>query len=718
MATTLYMTALEARSGKSAIALGLMRLIASRVRKVAFFRPIISSADPTVHDHDINLIRTYFQLDTPYEDCFACSLEEARSLINEGATDTLMAKILRHYKTLEAAYDFILCEGTDFLGKDPTFEFDLNTDIAASLGCPVLFVSNGAGRDMDEIQSTILSGFETIRSKGTQAFGAMVNMATFSPEETAFFVEKMTKSLTASHLYDPLPLVAVLPGEASLGKPSIQDVARHLKARIVYAPETKDILVDDYLVAAMQVDHFLAYLREGNLIITPGDRADIVLGSISARLSSACPNPAGILLTGGIELAQTVRTLIDGWPSMPLPIMAVDDHTYKTMQTLTALHGRIEPDDTRKIHNALGHFERHVDTQALLERLIHRTSSRMTPLMFEFKIMEQAHKQKMRIVLPEGEEERILHATEILLQRDAAEIILLGDEKKIRQNITTLGLYLDNVTIIDPVTSPDLERFTQTYYTLRKHKGISLEDAHDKMMDSAYFGTMMVHLGLADGLVSGAVHTTAHTIRPALEFVKTRPGFSIVSSVFFMCLKDRVLAFGDCAVNPDPTPEQLADIAINSAETAKIFGLEPRVAMLSYSTGTSGTGADVDKVAQATQLAKERAPNLLIEGPLQYDAAIDPEVARTKAPNSSVAGRATVFIFPDLNTGNNTYKAVQRAAEAIAIGPILQGLNKPVNDLSRGCTVPDIVNTVAITAVQAQAQAPTQAQAQTQALLP
>lgn len=703
MASTLYMTALEGRSGKSAIALGLMRLIASRVRKVAFFRPIISSSDPTVQDHDINLIRTFFQLKTPYEDCYACSLEEARALINEGATDTLMAKILRHYKALEADYDFILCEGTDFLGKEPTFEFDLNTDIAANLGCPVLFVCSAANKDADEVQSTILSGFEVIKNKGIQPFGAMVNMASFSPVQTQVFLGKVAKSLAAAHMEEPLPLVAVLPGEPSLAKPSIQDVAKHLKARIIYAPEKKDALVDDYLIAAMQVDHFLAYLQEGHLIITPGDRADIVLGSISARLSGAYPNPAGLLLTGGIELAQTVRTLIDGWPSMPLPIIAVDDHTAKTVQTLMALHGRIEPDDTRKIHTALGHFERHVNTDTLLERLIHRTSSRMTPLMFEFKIMEQASKRKMRIVLPEGDEERILHAAEILLQRDVAELIILGEEEKIRDSINRLDLHLEGITIIEPRTSPDLKHFTQTYFEMRKHKGISMEDAHDKMLDTAYFGTMMVQLGLADGLVSGAAHTTAHTIRPALEFVKTRPGFSIVSSVFFMCLKDRVLTFGDCAVNPAPTPEQLADIAINSAETARLFGLEARVAMLSYSTGTSGSGIDVDKVVEATRIAKERAPDLLLEGPLQYDAAIDPEVARTKAPKSEVAGRATVFIFPDLNTGNNTYKAVQRAADAIAIGPILQGLNKPVNDLSRGCTVADIVNTVAITAVQAQA---------------
>lgn len=325
-------------------------------------------------------------------------------------------------------------------------------------------------------------------------------------------------------------------------------------------------------------------------------------------------------------------------------------------------------------------------------------------MMFEFNLIERAKQNRMRIVLPEGVEERILRAADILARREVADIILLGDADKVGSKVSELGIALDGVQIIQPNLSPKFEEYAQTYFELRKHKGVSIERARDTMNDVTYFGTMMVHKGDAEGMVSGSINTTAHTIRPAFEFIKTKPGFSIVSSVFLMCLKDRVLAFGDCAVNPNPTAEQLAEIAINSAHTARIFGIEPRVAMLSYSTGSSGKGADVEKVIEATRIAKERAPELLLEGPLQYDAAIDMDVARTKLPGSQVAGQATVFIFPDLNTGNNTYKAVQRAAGAVAIGPVLQGLNKPVNDLSRGCTVPDIVNTVAITAIQAQAE--------------
>jgi phosphate acetyltransferase len=409
-------------------------------------------------------------------------------------------------------------------------------------------------------------------------------------------------------------------------------------------------------------------------------------------------------LTGGIQPAPNVHRLIEGWTGVPIPILSVKDHTYKTIQTLNELYGKIEPDNDRKINTALGLFERCVDSQELGRRLINRKSSRITPMMFEFNLIERAKQNRMRIVLPEGVEERILRAADILARREVADIILLGDADKVGAKVSELGIDLDGVQIIQPNLSPKFEEYAQAYFELRKHKGVSIERARDTMNDVTYFGTMMVHKGDAEGMVSGSINTTAHTIRPAFEFIKTKPGFSIVSSVFLMCLKDRVLAFGDCAVNPNPTAEQLAEIAINSAHTARIFGIEPRVAMLSYSTGSSGKGADVEKVIEATRIAKERAPELLLEGPLQYDAAIDMDVARTKLPGSQVAGQATVFIFPDLNTGNNTYKAVQRAAGAVAIGPVLQGLNKPVNDLSRGCTVPDIVNTVAITAIQAQAE--------------
>jgi phosphate acetyltransferase len=421
-----------------------------------------------------------------------------------------------------------------------------------------------------------------------------------------------------------------------------------------------------------------------------------------AHQSGTFPTLSGILLTGGYEIPESIRRLSEG-VQQDLPIAMTDLGTFTTAERLMRVRGPITTASSRKIETARRVFAEQVDQAALLAAINVSASDVRTPLMFEYQLVERARADRQRIVLPESEDDRILEAAAILLRRGVANLILLGDETKVRARASALGLDLDEASIVSPLDPELVEIFAAAYAEARAHKGMTLGRARDIVTDISYFGTMMVHLGMADGMVSGAVNTTAHTIRPGLEFIKTKPGVNTVSSVFLMCLADRVLAYGDCAVIPEPTVEQLADIAISSAGTAQQFGIEPRVAMLSYSTGTSGSGAEVEKVRAATELVRQRAPDLMLEGPIQYDAAVDPEVARTKLPNSPVAGRATVFIFPDLNTGNNTYKAVQRSAHAIAIGPVLQGLRKPVNDLSRGALVEDIVNTVAITAVQAQA---------------
>jgi phosphate acetyltransferase len=397
-----------------------------------------------------------------------------------------------------------------------------------------------------------------------------------------------------------------------------------------------------------------------------------------------------------------VTRLVDGYGGAGIPVVAIDGDTYTVTRAVTGVRGAITAGSTAKIAAAIGLFEDNVDVTALVERIDLARPTRMTPLMFEHALIERARADRRHIVLPEGGDDRVLRAADQLLHRGVVDLTVLGAERDVMARAGALGLALPGVRIVDPLTSEHRTGFAETYHELRKHKGVTADMAYDQMGDVSYFGTMMIHLGLADGMVSGAAHTTAHTIRPAFEFIRTAPGRKVVSSVFLMCLADRVLVYGDCAVVPDPDPEQLADIAISAAATASMFGIEPRIAMLSYSTGESGSGADVDKVRAGTALARERRPDLLIEGPIQYDAAVDPDVARTKLPGSPVAGRATVFVFPDLNTGNNTYKAVQRSAGAVAIGPVLQGLNKPVNDLSRGALVPDIVNTVAITAIQAQ----------------
>jgi phosphate acetyltransferase len=504
---------------------------------------------------------------------------------------------------------------------------------------------------------------------------------------------------------DGAPLVYAMPNDPALGKPTMDDIRKILGAEVLYGRNRLDNIVHDYLIAAMHIDNFLSYIEPGQLIVTPGDRSDLLLTTLTSHMSSAYPDIAGLLLTGGLKPSPNVERLLNGLvDGVSVPVLSVENNTFEAVSPLSDISPRISPDDFRKINTAIGLFESSTDAAAIASRIVNRKSGKMTPKMFEYMLIERARRHRMRIVLPEGEEERILRASEALCNREVAQIILLGDETRIQARIRDLGLCLDKVAIVQPGRSPDFDRYVQTYFELRKAKGINIDEAHDKMLDPTYFGTMMVHLDDADGMVSGSINTTAHTIRPAFEFIKTKPGVSIVSSVFFMCMKDHVLVFGDCAVNPAPSAQELAIIAAGAARTASIFDIEPRVAMLSYSTGTSGKGAAVDVVAEATRIAREMAPDLALDGPIQYDAAIDPDVARTKLPDSPVAGRATVFIFPDLNTGNNTYKAVQRAAGAVAIGPVLQGLNKPVNDLSRGCTVPDILNTVAITAIQAQAE--------------
>ncbi|MDR3362942.1 MAG: phosphate acetyltransferase [Desulfovibrio sp.] len=695
MQNALYITATGPRNGKSAIALGTMQMLTRTMRSVAIFRPIIDEP-PELDDldPDISLMLDYFKLDMEYSETFAYTHAEAREMINMGARHQILENILQKFKTLQEKHKFVLCVGTDFTGKDPVLEFELNIDIAANLGCPVMLVTSGESKTVDEIIDSIQLVMDGLSQYSIDVAATIINWANLSQTE----IDNLRKHFSKDGI---APLIYTIPEEPTISKPTINDVRKHLKAEVLFGHNRMDSLVGDYLVAAMHVDNMLQYIAKGQLIITPGDRTDVLLTAIVSRLSTAMPDIAGILLTGGLRLPTGVRNMIEGWTGAPLPILLTKMHTYKTIMSLQKISGVIDADDVRKINTVLGLYERYVNAGEIASRMSMQRSARTTPMMFEFELIERAKNNRMRIVLAEGEEERILQATDILLRREVADIILLGNVDKIKQKAGVLNLDIDKATLIDPVKSEKFESYKKAYCEFRKNKGITMVQANDIMADTTYFATMMVKLGDADGMVSGAVNTTAHTIRPAFEFIKTKPGFSVVSSVFLMCLKNRVLVFGDCAVNPNPTAPQLAEIALASAHTASVFGIEPRVAMLSYSTGDSGKGADVDVVVEATRIAREKAPTLALEGPLQYDAAIDPTVAKTKMPDSLVAGCATVFIFPDLNTGNNTYKAVQRAAGALAIGPVLQGLNKPVNDLSRGCTVPDIVNTVAITAVQA-----------------
>jgi len=555
-------------------------------------------------------------------------------------------------------------------------------------------ILRGYGRSVTEIIDTAASYRQSLKDHDCDLLATFINGIDeqYLLELTEYFNKQGSKH--------PVYLV---PTVAALEKPTISDIANKLNAKVLSGDNEclkRDVL--HYKVAAMQVPHFLDHLQEGDLIITPGDRSDIILASLMAHKSTTYPQIAGLLLSGKQEPDPQITKLISGISKSPFTVLAVDSDTFTTAVNVTGVQAILDPTNERKIAAALGVVENSIDIPVLKQKLASTYSTRVTPMMFEYELIQRAKMKPQHIVLPEGKDERILRATEILTLRGVAKITLLGDEETIRQRIQSLGLHIDQVNIIDPLNSPLREQYAESYFQLRQHKGVTYGMAYDIVADSSYFGTMMVHLEHANGMVSGAVHTTQHTIRPAFQIIKTRPGTSIVSSVFFMCLEDRVLVYGDCAVNPEPNAQQLADIAASSADTARLFHVNPRIAMLSYSTGESGQGEAVNKVREAVRLSREQRPDLKLEGPIQYDAAIDAGVAKTKLPDSEVAGLANVFIFPDLNTGNNTYKAVQRTSGAVAIGPVLQGLNKPVNDLSRGCTVTDIVNTVAITAVQAQ----------------
>ena len=694
MAQSLYILSGEPRSGKSLVMLGLMELLSGQARNIGFFRPVVR--DSQGRDGAIHLVSSRYAIKFPYQSMFGCTYQTARDLLMADREDELLKRILDKYKALEIQCEAILCLGTDFTGVGSALEFDFNAEVANNLGCLVVPVAKGHGRSAPETVDAVGALLESLEERKCDILATVVNRV--SPD----LVSEVSQQLR--RLMPDGPPIYVIPEHSLLGKPTVGEIAAALGASCISGDAEKlNREVGAYKVAAMELPHFLDHLEPGSLIITPGDRSDIILGSLLADVSENYPQIAGLLLTGGLHPAPQVQRLIEGLADPTVPVICVETDTYVTATRVSPLEGTLAPESSRKIAAALGVIENSMDIAELSERLSVRRSTRVTPLMFEYELVRRARERRQHVVLPEGTDERILRAAEILLLRGVVDVTLLGDPDQVRSRCTALGLALDQAAIIDPARSQRRELFAQTYYERRKHKGISLQMAYDAMIDVSYFGTMMVYHGDADAMVSGAAHTTQHTIRPAFEIIRTAPGRSLVSSVFFMCLEDRVLVFGDCAVNPNPNAAQLADIAIVSAQTASRFGIEPRIAMLSYSTGESGKGEDVDRVREATTIAKRLRPDLKIDGPLQYDAAVDAEVAASKPPGSEVAGHATVFIFPDLNTGNNTYKAVQRSANAVAIGPILQGLNKPVNDLSRGCTVTDVVNTVAITAIQAQA---------------
>lgn len=701
MSKNLYVVGTEPRSGKSAILLGLMELLTRNVKNVLFYRPIVDVDHRAgERDNTINLIQSHYHLPTSYEEMYAFTLAEMNQLVAMGKNSELHEEILHKYNLLAEKADFVLCEGIELAGASRSFDFDLNVTISNNLGSPMVLVAGAKMKPIDSLIRTIKVYHESLEDRGCDLLATIVNRV--HPDS----VKTLSEQLAAEGI-STTKLTYIIPNTDNLGKPSVGEVARLLNAEILYGEKHLTRHVRGFTIAAMQLRNLLDRIEYGALVITPGDRSDVILACLAAVQSKTMPKISGLMLTGGLVPEASVQRVIEGFPDT-VPIIAVHENTFQAAVRVDNMHAYITPDNARKIAQAQVTFEKHVNIEELGDKIIKTKTTIVTPKMFESRLLQRAKAKKQHIVLPEGETDRILKAAEILLRREVVDITLLGREERIADRIRLLGLHLEKAIIVDPRTSPQFDDYAETYYQLRRDKGMTLERARDIMADLNFFGTMMIYKGHADGMVSGAQHSTADTIRPAFQFIKTNPECSIVSSVMLMCLADRVLAYGDCAVNPDPTAEQLAEIAISSAKTAALFGIDPLVAMLSYSSGSSGKGEQVEKVRRATEIARQMAetlyPGLEIEGPIQYDAAVDMEVAKTKMPESKVAGRATVFIFPDLNTGNNTYKAVQRSAGAVAVGPILQGLRKPVNDLSRGCLVPDIVNTVAITAVQAAAE--------------
>lgn len=698
MAASIYIGSAEGRTGKSAVALGVLDALVAETPRVGVFRPLIHAGSG--RDRVLEMLLENATAKLQYEDCVGVSYDDAHK-----DKEAALTRIVERYKNMQRHCDVVVVVGSDYSDVAAPTELSYNARIAATLDAPVLLVLGGRAlegtaklgqlpaRDTADIAQITELGCNELQHEHANLLAVIVNRA--DPARLEETKTELNRILPAN-----IPVWA-LPEQELLVAPQVSEIVKAVEGEVVRGgEELLDREVREIMVAGMTMEHVLPRLLEGCVAVVASDRSETLLAVTMAHEAPTFPSIAAIVVNGGYEIAPEVEQLLDDINSQ-LPVIRSGFGTFDTVHRIMQRRGLLNEQSQTKRDRALASFHEHVDAIELREKLrLHRGGVR-TPVMFAYELFEKARQADAHIVLPEGEDDRILRAASTLLSRGIARLTILGDEERVRGRGRELGLNLDTAQIIDPTASDLLNSFALEYSKLRAHKGITFDTALQIMRNPNYFGTMLVHLGHADGMVSGAINTTAHTIRPSLEFIKTKPGVSVVSSVFFMALADRVLVYGDCAVNPDPTAQQLADIAISSANTAKTFGVEPRVAMLSYSTGESGSGNGVNKVREATKLAQLAAPNLLVEGPLQYDAASDTTVGAAKMPGSKVAGQATVFIFPDLNTGNNTYKAVQRSAGAVAVGPVLQGLNKPVNDLSRGATIQDILNTVAITAVQA-----------------
>ncbi|GAB2489752.1 phosphate acetyltransferase [Luteococcus sediminum] len=684
MTKAVYIASSEGGVGKSTIALGLVEAFARSVKSVGVFRPLVKHADDDIVTRTLVAQKAVPQ---SYDDAIGISYAELAE-----DPDQAMSTIVERYDQLRDKYDALVIVGSDHADVSAPIEMNFNARVAANLNAPVLLAVRGKNRTVDEVKRSAEVGLKEFTASHNSIFGVIA---------TRVDPKLADEARIALAGLRPDLVTGVLPETSQLAAPTVEMQVEALQATM-WSGSSRELGKESLgiLVAGMTLPNLLKRLEKDQTVVVPADRTDLLPGLVAAHVSNDFPDLAAIILTGGYEVPESIRELLQTIDQR-LPIAYTTVTTLAAAERLARLEGT-RTSSPRKMDLSRRLFTDNINAAQLLDSLDRHPSELRTPRMFENQLMNQARHDMRTIVLPEASDDRILLSAAEILERNVAHIVLLGDSLEINQRARKLDINLSAAKIVNPSDDELLNKFATEYARLRAKKGVTFEQAKERMADLSYFGTMMVHFGMADGMVSGAVNTTANTIRPSLEFIKTKPGVNVVSSSFLMCMPDKVVVYGDCAVNPNPNPDQLADIAISSAQTAKAFGIEPRVAMISYSTGESGSGPDVDAVREATRIVREKDPELLVEGPIQFDAAVDPATGNKKMPGSEVAGRATVLIFPDLNTGNTTYKAVQRTSGALAVGPVLQGLNCAVNDLSRGALVDDIVNTVAITAIQAQ----------------
>lgn len=709
MSRTIILIPISTGVGLTSVSLGLVHSLEQKGAKVGFLKPI---AQPISGEDTLDRSTTIIRLSQSTETGTPFMLSEAEALIAKNQTDVLLEKVVERHQKLSKTSDIIVIEGLIPTRKN-SYANSINYEIAQALDAEIILVAAPAADKPAQLKERIDAAASLFGGRhNPNLLGAVINKFNAPVDESGrtrpdlteifdSFQHSSNNIVEMENLFKsgPIKLLACIPWKSDLIATRAIDLVKHLGAAIINEGEVYKRRIRSVTFCARSLPNMVDHFKAGSLLVASADRPDVVVAASLAAMNGV--EIGALLLTGGYKIDAQIAKLCQQAFETGLPIFRIEGNTWQTALSLQSFSLEVPVDDKERI-NAIKQYVSEQFESGFIDGISSGAvrARRLSPAAFRYQLTELAREAKKRIVLPEGDEPRTVKAAALCAERGIAECVLLAPPADVQRVAEAQGVTLGKgITIIDPAEVR--ENYVARLVELRKNKGMTEVVAREQLLDTVVLGTMMLEANEVDGLVSGAVHTTANTIRPPMQIIKTAPGNSIISSVFFMLLPDQVLVYGDCAVNPDPTAEQLAEIAIQSAESAKSFGIDPRVAMISYSTGTSGAGADVEKVAEATRLAKEKRPDLIIDGPLQYDAAIMEDVARSKAPNSPVAGKATVFVFPDLNTGNTTYKAVQRSADLVSIGPMLQGMRKPVNDLSRGALVDDIVYTIALTAIQA-----------------